>query len=64
MNNIIICLSSGQEVTDCPNLIGLRAGEASRQRSTTSRKSSSERRATVGQERLQVTGEQAFVKGC
>lgn len=44
----------------CPNLIGLWAGEASCQRATTSRQSSSERRAAVGQEGLQVAG--TFVK--
>lgn len=46
--------------TVCPNLIGLWAGEASCQRSTTSRQSSSERGAAVGQEGLQVAGEQAL----
>lgn len=45
-----------------PNLIGLWAGEASCQRSTTRRQRSSKRRATVGQEGFQVAGEQASVK--
>lgn len=43
-----------------PNLIGLWAGEASCQRPTTSRQSSSEGRAAVGQEGLQVAREQAL----
>lgn len=44
----------------CPHLISLWAGETSCQGSTTRRQSSSERRATVGQEGLQVAREQAL----
>lgn len=46
----------------CPNLIGLRAGEASSQWSTTGRQRSCERGAAVGQEGLQVAEEQVSIK--